>query len=102
MQSPGSFVKKVSYITSPGHRVRTLVSPLGVFEKREGEDEFVLTAVCPNPATEEKASAVRDVRARCGWDLKIAEDPVWVDPPTPGELRLVRVFDPHRHFLGRL
>lgn len=102
MQSTGSFVREVSYITSPGRRVRTLVSQLGEFEKPEGGEEFVLTGVCRGPGAADKASAVREARGRCGWDLKTAEDPGWIEPPTPSELRLLRVFDPHRHFLGRL
>jgi len=102
VQRPGSFVSRVSYITSPGRNVRTLVSTLGVFEKPPGAEELILTGLLPNPKARNLDEAVRAVREHCGWDLKVAPDPARIEPPRPEELRLLRLFDPHRHFLGPL
>ena len=71
-------VEAVGYVTSPGRRVRALVTDLAVFEKDDGGDDLVLTAV---------ASGVRvdEVVAACGWDVEVA--------PGVGELPEVGAFD---------
>jgi acyl CoA:acetate/3-ketoacid CoA transferase alpha subunit len=96
-QSPHRFVDKVPYITAPGHRVSTVVSDLGVYAKTEPAGELVLTGVF---AGRPEAEAVAAARAACGWDLRVAPALQRIDPPTPEELRLVRLFDPRRYFLG--
>lgn len=102
VQRPQSFVPRVSYVTGPGKRVRTLVSTMGLFEKPEGEEEFVLTGYFPDPGSASREDAVRRIKEHCGWELKVADDPSLIARPTPLELRLLRIFDPDRNFLGRL
>jgi acyl CoA:acetate/3-ketoacid CoA transferase alpha subunit len=98
-QSPARFVDKVPYVTAPGARVTAVVSDLGVYEKGEPHGELVLTGVY---ATRPEREAVDAARAACGWELRVAPALRRVEPPTTEELRLMRVFDPHRYFLGAL
>jgi acyl CoA:acetate/3-ketoacid CoA transferase beta subunit len=92
----------VPYITCPGKKVRTLVSHLGVFEKLEGEEEFFLTGLFPGPEGSGKEQALRRIQDQCGWELKAARDLGWIDPPDLNELRLLRIFDPRRLYLGKI
>jgi hypothetical protein len=98
-QSRARFVDKVPYVTAPGRRVSAVVSDLGVYEKSEPHGTLVLTAV---HAGRPEAEAVQAAREGCGWDLAVAPALRRIDPPTPEELRLVRVFDPRRYFLGEV
>jgi len=102
IQRPGTFVKDVPYITSPGKKVSTLISTLGVFEKKEPDKELVLTGLFPNPMCQGEEETVRNIKEECGWDLGVVRNPVWIDPPSTEELMLIRLFDPERKFLGKL
>jgi hypothetical protein len=95
-QSRRRFVDKVPYITAPGRRVSTVVSDLGVYQKPD-DGELVLTGVFANRPEADAVSAARDA---CGWDLRVAPTLRRFDPPSAEELRLVRLFDPRRYFLG--
>lgn len=88
----------VSYITAPGHRVRTLVTTMGVFEKPPGEEEFVLAACFPGVGADER-EAVERISSRCGWELRTARSLRVVEPPREDELYDIRIFDPKRYFL---
>jgi acyl CoA:acetate/3-ketoacid CoA transferase alpha subunit len=96
-QTPARFVEKVPYITAPGGRVMTVVSDLGVYAKPEEAGELVLTGVF---AGRPEAEAVRAAREACGWNLKVAPSLRRLEPPSADELRLTRLFDPRRYFLG--
>jgi acyl CoA:acetate/3-ketoacid CoA transferase beta subunit len=98
-QSTLRFVDKVPYITAPGARVSTVVSDLGVFAKREPHGELVLTGLLGDGP---EAAQVQTVRERCGWDLTVAPALRRFEAPTLDELRLVRMFDPRRYFIGAL
>ena len=98
-QSRTRFVDKVPYVTAPGRRVSTVVSDLGVFEKPDEHGELVLTGV---PDGRPEAEAVRAAREACGWELRVAPALHRHAAPTPDELRLTRVFDPRRYFIGGL
>ena len=98
-QSRGRFVDKVPYVTAPGRRVTTVVSDLGVYEKPDEHGELVLTGLF---AGRPEAEAVAAAREACGWELLVAPSLRRVEPPAPEELRLVRLFDPRRYFIGEL
>jgi acyl CoA:acetate/3-ketoacid CoA transferase alpha subunit/acyl CoA:acetate/3-ketoacid CoA transferase beta subunit len=89
-------VEKVPYVTCPGDRITAVVTTRGVLEKVGGE--LVLTGYYPVPGGREQALV--DIRANCGWELKVSEDVVEIEPPGPDELKSVRIFDPHSFFLG--
>ena len=94
------FVESLPYLTSPGKRVRTVVSDVGVMEKSEGEDELVLTGYFPKPRKSED-EIVGQIRDRCGWELKLSDKLKKSDVPDLEELKLLRIFDPRRQFLGK-
>jgi acyl CoA:acetate/3-ketoacid CoA transferase beta subunit len=98
-QSRGRFLEKVPYITCPGDRVKTLVSNFGVFEKVGEDEELSLTAYYPNPKLATAEEKVREVKAHCGWDLKVAPNVQEMAPPTLDELRILRLLDPRKLFL---
>ena len=97
-QEARGFVEKVDFVTSPGHRVWGLVSTHGRYERRDGE--LVLTGVFQS-AGPSPAAVVEEIRSRCGWSLRVADDLAWIAPATGDELAMLRVFDPERFFLGR-
>lgn len=98
-QSKENFVDKVPYLTSPGERVRTLVSDLGVFQKREGEQEFTLTAYFPSGSPGEKEIVSR-IESQCGWRLRVDANLRVLPPPTQEKIILLRSFDPRGDFIG--
>ena len=103
-QNKDRFVEKVPYITSPGLKVTTVVSQLGVFEKEFGAQELELTGYFPSPSAASPAASeeecVRAIREQCGWKLKVRDHLLVVPCPTAEELKFLRCFDPQRLFLG--
>jgi acyl CoA:acetate/3-ketoacid CoA transferase alpha subunit/acyl CoA:acetate/3-ketoacid CoA transferase beta subunit len=83
-----------SYVTSPGHAVRALVTDLGLLEKRGGE--LVLTAV---PDASSRADGIDAARAACGWDLRVDDDVGTLPAPTSNEVERLRRWDPRGWFL---
>lgn len=101
IQSPARFLDKVSYITSPGKKIKTLVSTLGVFEKLGEEEEFSLTGYFPNPKLTTPADIIANIKKNCGWDLRVSPRVAEIPPPTAAELRTLRLLDTPRHYLGK-
>lgn len=95
------FVDRVSYITSPGWKVKTLISTLGVFEKLADDQEFTLTGYYPSPKFSTPDEHIRYIKENCSWDLKVCDHLHEIAPPTDAELKLLRIFDPYRYFLGK-
>jgi glutaconate CoA-transferase, subunit B len=102
-QNTRAFVDKVDFVTSvgygagPGDRERLgltgsgpkkIITDLGVLEPDPRTLEFTMTGLYPGITTE-------IARDKTGWDLKIADDPEIITPPTAAEL------DALRRFLGR-
>ena len=99
-QSKRRFVKKLPYITCCGERVSTLISHLGVFEKPQGSDEFVLTGCMPSREGASMAQRVEEIKNKCGWELQVAPELVEIKGPEYEELQLIRLLDPEGHFRG--
>ncbi|MEJ2890341.1 CoA-transferase [Actinomycetospora aeridis] len=95
--SPRRFVADTDYITSPGDRVRAVVTDLGVLEKLGGE--LILAAVAPGP--EPRQERIEHARARCGWALKTADHVRDLREVGPDDVEALRSFDPDGLFLGR-
>ncbi|MEU3528721.1 CoA-transferase [Streptomyces sp. NPDC038707] len=91
------FVEKCGYVTSPGRRVRAVVTDLGVLTMRDGE--LVLTHVAPGP--EPLADRVARVRERCGWDLAVSPHLRELREVSTADVEELRSYDPEGHFLGR-
>jgi acyl CoA:acetate/3-ketoacid CoA transferase beta subunit len=99
-QTRSRFVAQVEFVTCPGDRISTLISPLGVFRKLNGEPDFTLVACLSDGKGTSLADRVAAVRANCGWELKVAPRVEDIAPPTVEELAIMRALDPERAFLG--
>lgn len=88
----------VQYITSPGDRVRTIVTDLCVFERADGRSPFVLTALLP-AAGDSVETALDEVRRRTGFAYSVAGCPPVEPVPTQAELEVLRAYDPDRLLL---
>ncbi|HSR22888.1 MAG TPA: CoA-transferase [Candidatus Eisenbacteria bacterium] len=106
---PRRLVERVSYVTSPGHgdgpgwRRRhglagggpaAIVTTLAVLRFPEGGGEAELASVHPGHTVEE-------VRARTGWELRVAPAAGETPPPTAGELAHIRRLDPEGFWTRR-
>jgi len=98
-QSPDRFVERVPYITCPGHRVKTVVSDMGIFEKLGDDKELTLTQYFPGPDVSDPQKIVENIKQKCGWDLKVSKNIGKTKPPTRKELETLRLFDPKGYFL---
>lgn len=98
-QNAFRFVDKISYVTSPGDRVTTVISQLGVYEKSYGKGDLVLTGYYPQDGKTEQ-ECVQEIKAQCGWDLAIAPSLRVYPEPTLEDLKFMRCFDPRRLFIG--
>lgn len=93
-----AFVEELAFVTSVGHgtggdsRARlglsgsgpqAVITDLGVLRPDPETKELTLTALHPGATVE----AAKDAT---GWDLKVADEVGRTDPPTEGELRVLR------------
>jgi glutaconate CoA-transferase, subunit B len=83
-QTPRAFVERLDFRTSPGDRVRIVVTDLGVLEPVDGE--LTLTALHPG-------ATVEQARAATGWPLRVADDVRSTAPPTDVELTALRALE---------
>ena len=97
-QRAQTFVPQVDYITTPGSRVRNVVSSMGLYERRDGE--LVLVGVFES-AGEEPREVVESIRARCGFELRVADELLNLSRASDEEIATLRLFDPERAFLGK-
>ena len=95
---PGRLVEQVPYVTSPGGRVRTIVTDLAVFERVDGAGEFTLTALLP-AAGDDTSAALETVRAATGWSFPVAAELAREPVATQEELAALYAFDPDGVFL---
>ncbi|WP_435229795.1 CoA-transferase [Streptomyces sp. Tue6028] len=91
------FIDKCGYVTSPGRRVRAVVTDLGTLTMQDGE--LVLTHIAPGP--EPLAERVAHVRDQCGWDLSVSPHLEELRPVTAADVGELRAYDPEGLFLGR-
>jgi glutaconate CoA-transferase subunit B len=99
-QSPRTFVERLDFRTTvgfgdgPGSRERlgfsgggmtAVITDLGVLEPDAGSCELTLTTLHPGISVDE-------ARAATGWDLQIAADLAYCEPPTDDELDALRAF----------
>ncbi|HYT63558.1 MAG TPA: CoA-transferase [Gemmatimonadales bacterium] len=91
--SPRTFPERVDFITSPGQRVKRVITDKGVLEPDGAGGELLLAALYPGVAA-------GDVQASVGWKLRSHSTLARLDPPTRVELQLLReVLDPQRLYL---
>ena len=92
-------VSEVEFVTSPGDKVRAIVTDRGVLERPPGAAEFVLTSVIERDG-QSRDELVRAAVANCGWLLPVADDVKLIEAVTPRELAQVRTFDPAGSFVA--
>ncbi len=80
-QTTRTFVDRLDFVTSPGDRVRVVVTDLGILEPVDGE----LTLVRVHHGV-----SADDARAATGWPLRVAADLAVTEPPTAAELSVLR------------
>jgi acyl CoA:acetate/3-ketoacid CoA transferase beta subunit len=86
---------EVGYVTSPGERVRSIVTDLGVLRRQDG-----VLRVAAVPGDGPPARAVAALAAACAWDVEIAREIEQLDPVTLDEVLALRRYDPQRLFLA--
>jgi len=102
------FLERVDYITSPGYldgydaRSReglpgggpsAIITNKCVFKFDEVTKEAYLYSVHPNVTVE-------DVKNEVSWDLKVASEVKTTEPPTVEEVRLIRMLDASKIYIG--
>jgi acyl CoA:acetate/3-ketoacid CoA transferase alpha subunit len=92
-------VNEVSYITVPGAKVTKLVTDQAVFEKVDGE--FALTKCLPLYGLPNEM-VVASISKRTGWKIGTPEKLTFMSEPSREEIRLLRLFDPDRYFVGKV
>jgi acyl CoA:acetate/3-ketoacid CoA transferase alpha subunit/acyl CoA:acetate/3-ketoacid CoA transferase beta subunit len=95
-QARQRLVSSLPYITSIGRRVSTLVTDLGVYQKRKGT--LVLTGYFPN-REDDVGAALAKIRSTCGWPLVVADHLEPLAPPSPEALQRIRLYDRRGEFL---
>ncbi|MCJ7779531.1 MAG: CoA-transferase subunit beta, partial [Acidimicrobiia bacterium] len=90
-QSTRSFVERVDFVTSPGHKAGSVrrgggpavvVTQLGIYEF-DDKGEMTLTAV--HPGVNSAA-----ITSQCGWQMRMSPNVAETPAPTDEELRLLR------------
>jgi acyl CoA:acetate/3-ketoacid CoA transferase alpha subunit/acyl CoA:acetate/3-ketoacid CoA transferase beta subunit len=92
---PARLPEQAAYITSPGDRVQTVVTDIGILRKRDGV--LCLSAVGTGDSPLE--DRVRAAVAGCGWDVTVDRDLQELPPPTMPEVLALRRYDPRGWFL---
>jgi acyl CoA:acetate/3-ketoacid CoA transferase beta subunit len=77
------------------------VTDLGVFQKQGEEETFTLTKFNAHPSIQGREDRLKEIKERCGWDVKVGEVLEEILPPSLEELSILRSLDPERIFIGR-
>jgi acyl CoA:acetate/3-ketoacid CoA transferase alpha subunit/acyl CoA:acetate/3-ketoacid CoA transferase beta subunit len=93
---PDRLVERVGFVTSPGERVTSVVTDLGVLRRLDGTLRIAAVPSGPGPLAER----VRALAVSCGWEVEIAASVTELDPVTTDEVLALRRFDPERLFLA--
>ncbi|HUC38387.1 MAG TPA: CoA-transferase [Acidimicrobiales bacterium] len=93
---PERLVEKVGFVTSPGRRVRSVVTDLGILRRLDGA--LRIAAVAAGPEALEKR--VRALSQACAFDVEAAKDVEELAPLSTDEVLALRRYDPERLFLS--
>lgn len=95
------FVERVDYITSPGYGTgdgwretvglprggpSAVITTLAILRFDESGEAYL--------ASYHPGTSIEEVKAKTGWDLKVAADVHETEPPSADELRIIREYDP--------
>jgi Citrate lyase, alpha subunit (CitF) len=87
----------VDFVTSPGHRVRAIVTDRAVLERLDSRGKFTLTGVLDRGGT--KDDLVRAAVELCGWPLAVADAVELFRPVDGQELAEIRTYDPAGNYV---
>jgi acyl CoA:acetate/3-ketoacid CoA transferase alpha subunit/acyl CoA:acetate/3-ketoacid CoA transferase beta subunit len=87
----------VEFVTSPGTRVRAIVTDRAVLERLEPGGEFRLTGILDRGGA--KDDLVRAAVEGCGWPLAVAGEVELFSPVSGQELAAIRTYDPTGNFV---
>jgi acyl CoA:acetate/3-ketoacid CoA transferase alpha subunit/acyl CoA:acetate/3-ketoacid CoA transferase beta subunit len=94
--SPRRLVDRCAYVTSPGERVTTVCTDLGVLRKRDGE--LKVAAVLEGAGDLDER--VRRMVASVGWAVEVDREPAELPAPSAREIRTLRGWDRERILLS--
>jgi hypothetical protein len=92
--APGRLVDKCDYVTSPGKKVRSLVTDLAVLERVDGAPGTWRVALLVPSEQRQPEETLALLRQRCPWPLELPTPLPVAPPPTATELRLLGELDP--------
>lgn len=92
---PERLPAQVAYVTSPGERVTSVVTDLGVLRRLDGELRLAGVPTGGGPL----ADRVRAFLASCGWQPSVAREVEELPAVTPEEVGALREYDRERLFL---
>ncbi len=93
---PERLPEAVAYVTSPGDRVASVVTDMGILRRQDG----VLRVAAVPAGSGSIEERVRAFAACCGYEPDVARDVEELRPAQPDEVRALRDFDRRRLFLG--
>ena len=93
---PERLPDSVAYVTSPGERVTSVVTDMGILRRQDG----VLRVAAVPAGGGSLQERVRAFATCCGYEPEVARDLEELHPAQPDEVRALRDFDRRRLFLG--
>ncbi|MDA8356356.1 MAG: hypothetical protein M0Z95_08710 [Actinomycetota bacterium] len=96
LANPERLPDRAAYVTSPGHRVTSVVTDRGILRRLDGI--LRVAAVPAGPGT--LADRVNEMVASCGWTPEVASRVDELEPVTEREVMALREFDRERLFLS--
>ncbi len=93
---PGRLVERVGYVTSPGQRVVSVVTDLGVLRRQDG----VLRIAAVPAGDGSLEDRVREMASGCGFTPLVAREVEELAPLSSEEVLSLRRYDPERLFLA--
>jgi acyl CoA:acetate/3-ketoacid CoA transferase beta subunit len=93
---PERLPAEAAYVTSPGDRVQSVVTDLGVLRRRDGVLRVAAVPAGDGPL----ADRVRALVGACGWAPEVALEVEELEPVGQREVLALREYDPERLFLS--
>jgi acyl CoA:acetate/3-ketoacid CoA transferase alpha subunit len=97
--SPRRLVEKVSFVTGPGNKVKTIVTDKAVLRRDSSDEAFKLTD-CFVGEGQTLETAIQEACQECAWDLTVAENVLVLPAPSRDELACLRALDPRGDIRG--
>jgi acyl CoA:acetate/3-ketoacid CoA transferase alpha subunit len=92
------YVPRVSYVTSPGGRVREVVSQFGRFHRSGPGEPFRLRSWLPSQEPDSAGDPDALIARHTAWAVKPADDAAPEPDISSAELALLRRLDPEGHY----